>query len=241
MLFGKLCFSFITSSIFTSCIKIYCIWATCQIAFSWTKYFVPSHSTVLLYLIKTQIKMFIKISKATGVVILWVSLRWRHNGCDSVSNHQPHDCLLNRLCRRRSKKTLKLRVTGLCVENSPGTDEFSKEMASNAENVSIWWHHHVTLPITPGTHSSLQWRHNDHGGVSNHQPHNCLLHRLLWRRSKKTSKFCITGLCEGNSLVTGEFPAIRASIAENVWWLPYMGITSQTSYELIIQNVYILH
>ena len=31
------------------------------------------------------------------------SLRWRHNGGDSVSNHQPHDCLLNRLFGRRSK------------------------------------------------------------------------------------------------------------------------------------------
>ena len=40
-------------------------------------------------------------------------LQWRHNGRDSVSNHQPHDCLLNRLFRRRSKKTSKLRVTGL--------------------------------------------------------------------------------------------------------------------------------
>ena len=42
-------------------------------------------------------------------------LRWRHNGRDSVSNHQPHDCFLNRLFRRRSKKTSKLRVT-LCRE-----------------------------------------------------------------------------------------------------------------------------
>ena len=33
-----------------------------------------------------------------------LSLHWRHNGHDSVSNHQPHDCLLNRLFRRRSKK-----------------------------------------------------------------------------------------------------------------------------------------
>ena len=41
------------------------------------------------------------------------SLLWRHNGRDSVSNHQPHDCLLKRLFRRRSKKTSKLRVTGL--------------------------------------------------------------------------------------------------------------------------------
>ena len=46
---------------------------------------------------------------------------------------------------------------------------------------------------------SLQWRHNDHDGVSNHQPHGCLLKRLFRRRSKKTSKFRVTGLCVGNS------------------------------------------
>ena len=49
-----------------------------------------------------------------------LSLQWRHNGRDSVSNHQPRDCLLNRLFRRRSKKTSELRVTGLCVRISPG-------------------------------------------------------------------------------------------------------------------------
>ena len=43
-----------------------------------------------------------------------------HYDHDSVSNHQPRRCLLNRLFRRRSKKTSKLRVTGLCVGNSPG-------------------------------------------------------------------------------------------------------------------------
>ena len=74
-------------------------------------------------------------------------LQWRHNGHDSVSNHQPHDCLLNRLFRHRSKKTSKLRVTGICAGNSPGTGEFPAQMASNAENGSIWWRHHVI-----GTH-----------------------------------------------------------------------------------------
>ena len=74
------------------------------------------------------------------------SLRWRHNGCDSVSNNQPQHCLLNRLFRRRLKKTSKLRVTGLCAGNSPGTGEFSAQMASYAENVSIWWRHHGTQP-----------------------------------------------------------------------------------------------
>ena len=48
------------------------------------------------------------------------ALWWRHNDHDSVSNHQPHGCLLNRLFRRRSKKTSKLRVTGLCAGKSPG-------------------------------------------------------------------------------------------------------------------------
>ena len=47
--------------------------------------------------------------------------------------------------------------------------------------------------------SSLRWRHNDHVGVSNHQPHGCLLNRLFRRRSKKTSKLRVTGLCAGNS------------------------------------------
>ena len=75
--------------------------------------------------------------------IMIYHLQWRHNGRDSVSNHQPHDCLLNRLFRRRSKKTSKPRITGLCAGNSPVPGEFPTQMASNAENISIWWHHVV--------------------------------------------------------------------------------------------------
>ena len=56
--------------------------------------------------------------KKSGSMIM--TLHWRHNDQDGDSNHYPHGCLLNRLFRRRSKKTSKLRVTGLCVENSPG-------------------------------------------------------------------------------------------------------------------------
>ena len=74
-----------------------------------------------------------------------LSLQWRHYGHDAVSNHQPRDCLLNRLFRRRSKKTSKFRATGLCAGTSPVTGEFLAQMASNAENVSIWWRHHVSV------------------------------------------------------------------------------------------------
>ena len=69
-------------------------------------------------------------------------LLWRCNGRNGVSNHQPHDCLLNRLFRHRSKKTSKLRVNGLCAGNSPVTGEFLAQMAITAENVSISWRHH---------------------------------------------------------------------------------------------------
>ena len=54
--------------------------------------------------------------------------------------------------RRRSKKSSKLRVVGLCAGNSPGTGEFPAQKASNAENIpfddaimrkspkSLMWH-----------------------------------------------------------------------------------------------------
>ena len=56
-----------------------------------------------------------------------ITLQWRHNERDCVSNHRRLYCLLNCWFRRRSKKTSKLRVIGLCVGNSPG--------ASNAVNL----------------------------------------------------------------------------------------------------------
>ena len=73
-------------------------------------------------------------------------LQWRHDKYDGVSNHQPHDCLLNRLFRRRSKKISNLRLTGLCAGLSPITGEFPAQRPSNAENVSIWWRPHERWP-----------------------------------------------------------------------------------------------
>ena len=49
------------------------------------------------------------------------------------------------VCLCTDKKKSKPRVTGLCAGNSPGTGEFPAQKASNAENVSIWWRHHVYL------------------------------------------------------------------------------------------------
>ena len=138
-----------------------------------------------------------------------VSLRWCHNGRDSVSNHQPHDCLLNRLFIRRSKKTSKLRVTGLCVGNSPWTGEFPAQMASNAENVSIWWRHHVLTGVDQisvrviwvafrATTLLAKWYHPIRvwmiliaiSGTTERQ--NCISYNVLWFNS---IKICC-GLCD---------------------------------------------
>ena len=98
-----------------------------------------------------------QISGTPLLLTINMALQWCHNGCDGISNHQPHDCLLNHLFRRRSKRTSKTRVTGLCVGNSPVTGEFPAQMASNMENVSIWWRHHGS----PYTGMSSHYLYND--------------------------------------------------------------------------------
>ena len=70
----------------------------------------------------------------------------------------------------------------------------------------IQWNHRdmgkrvswMTLEVN---YNTLQWRHNERHGISNHQLHDCLLNSLFRRRSKKASK--LTGLCAGNSPVAG--------------------------------------
>ena len=80
-----------------------------------------------------------------------VSLQWRHNGCDRVSNHQPQHCLLNGLFRRRSKKASKLRATGLCggihlsLVNSPHKWPVTRKMFPFDDVIMLW--HIATDPI----------------------------------------------------------------------------------------------
>ena len=69
------------------------------------------------------------------------TLRWRHNGHHSVSNHRSLGCLFYTLFKPTSKKTSRPALLVLCEENSPLTGEFSSQRTSNAENVSIWWRH----------------------------------------------------------------------------------------------------
>ena len=97
-----------------------------------------------------------------------LSLQWRHNEHDGVSNHQPHDCLLNRLFRHRSKRTSKPSVTCLCAGNSSVTGEFPAQRASNLENISIWWHlHDANYGVYFGSQLHGWWTSFRRNGVRN--------------------------------------------------------------------------
>ena len=83
-----------------------------------------------------------------------------------------------------------------------GVNKNSVAAESNSSQQNCWWE--LFSAMVYGTYHhrnliSLQQRHNEHDGVSNDQPHDCLLNRLFRRISKKTSKIRVTGLCEGNS------------------------------------------
>ena len=109
---------------------------------------IPSPVQRRLFLVNRGQGASVKVTRC-WLVAVRTPLEWRHNEGDGVSNHQPHDCLLKRLFRCRSKKTSKLCVTGFCVGNSPVTAEFPAQMASNAEYVSISWRHHALARSTP--------------------------------------------------------------------------------------------
>ena len=136
--------------------KSLCVVMAVNIQFSLYIFSLISNGYLLGDIITWQTPIFLSICKRTKprtksiyshyFVHFSSPLQWRHNGSDGFSNHQPRHCLLKRLFGRRWKQISKLRVTGLCVGKSPGTGEFTAQMTSNAENVSIWWSHHATDP-----------------------------------------------------------------------------------------------
>ena len=76
-----------------------------------------------------------------------------------------------------------------------------ERMLFTVEAICQWlsWVTQSRVKINGGSLHALQWLHNEHDGVSNHQRLDCLLNRLFRPRSKKTSKLRVTGLCEAIS------------------------------------------
>ena len=136
------------------------------------------------------------------------SLQWRHNQRDGVSNHQHHDCLLHRLFRQIKENSKPPRHWPLCGK-SPVTGELPAQRTSYAENVSIWWCHHVrslketyvwTMPDYEK--GSIFWKKGEYAptilrkgsrGTHNRLPQKCLF--LWFHNSWLRNKFPQTRKC----------------------------------------------
>ena len=173
---------------------------------------------------------FLLIMDMTCCNVPPLSLQWRHNECDGVSNHRRLHGLLKRLFRHRFRKTSKLCITSLCEGNSPVTHEFPSQRTKYAKNVSLWWRHHDSIGIswtkdnlhddlefTSGcfllhfvrwiNHSSVEWSDCRRMSIMvvklNHRPLDCLCNILQMSITQKTA---LLTLCDRNPLVTDEFP-----------------------------------
>ena len=80
------------------------------------------------------------------------ALHWRHNECPGASNHRHFHCLFNHLFRRAHQ--VKHQSCAL-LAFMRGIHRWQR--ASNAENVSIWWRHHL---LTQSQRSMLKDKDN---------------------------------------------------------------------------------
>ena len=103
-----------------------------------------------------RLRVSLQNHQTTQSPISGMTLQWRHNERDSVSNQHPHDCLLIRLFRRRSTEASKLLVTGFVwgIYQWPGNSPH--KWSVTRKKISIWWRHHGIKHVT-FNHEMLLW------------------------------------------------------------------------------------
>ena len=141
------------------------------------------------------------------LLLAWISF-WTHNlvACEMrCLNSHVIWCQLNHLWQ--TLQTLSVIMEGNVLQPWPFCtmfDIFDHLFIMSAYVAQTTHQGSYTYMSTP-----LQWSHDEHDGISNHQPHDCLLNRLFKAKLKETSKLLVTGLCAGNSPEAGEFPHKR--------------------------------
>ena len=127
-------------------------------------------------------------------------------------------------------------VSSLFIFGEP--DQFPWELIST-DGKHMICHHRNTIFAFTTTQNPSHWRHNERDGVSNHLHLDCLPNRLFRRRPKKTSKFRVTGLCEGitpvDSLHKGQvtrkmFPLTTSSCIGVIKWIVTHGTATDNNF-----------
>ena len=133
------------------------------------------------------------------------SSQWRYNECHGTSNHRHVHCLPNRLFRRTSKKISKLP----CEGNPLVTGGFPSQRASNAENVWIWWRHHVTKFSSLAAQEVVKMITSNTVKMTIFPFQLMGWRNIAWWRHQMETFSALLAICAGNSPVHGEFPAQR--------------------------------
>ena len=149
--------------------------------------------------------------------ILWHWNGMDHHCAETTVRYESRKCMLNYILEIEIHKIINLKT--LYAVLCGGDTGLEQRPARWLSIHRVWVMRHILSPKIPTRFGlsrvisnlvmyrpTLHGRHCERDGVSNHQPHDCLIKRLFRHRWKKTSELRVTGLCEGNSPVTGEFP-----------------------------------
>ena len=133
-----------------------------------------------------------------------------------VCSTSPNGFAMKHETSARCRVSRSVKPSNPAARYSGPLDPVNPELHHSPDQLLIYSSTRTAYKFKPKEEDSitLQWRHNERDGVSNHRRLDCLLNRLFRCWSKKTSKLHVTCLCEGGSPVTDEFPAQRASKAE---------------------------
>ena len=123
----------------------------------------------------------------------------------------PTSCLLSGSFRRRSNKSSKLRIIGLCESNPPVTAGFPSQRASNGRNVSIWWRHHDI--ISHGLFSD-EWQMSEQLRPIREQTTRCLIAYQQGNRVVIVDQFQVSYEWELRILVRWQDAGMRPSISD---------------------------
>ena len=108
---------------------------------------------------------------------------------------------------------------GLIFTHGCEDDDFTGHVKSQ-HSVDFDYSRYIWKLMSLNIWRSITVTSNERHVVSNHRPFDCLFNSLIGTHIKETLKPALLALCEGNSPVTSEFPAQRASNAEtaSIWW-----------------------
>ena len=170
------------------------------------------------------------------------TISWRHHGYKSY--HTFHEDIIGTFVKCGGHLTVEQHPRDIrCAGFSKARKRINLKLLEVNRVRYIW------LPRSlPGiiqinnmlNNSALQWRHSGRDGVSNNQPNDCLLNRLFsadQRKHQSSASLVFWGE------LTGEFPAQRASTAENIsiWWRQHGLFYNSGCVDTAISSVLLQH